>query len=173
MATFTCHNGEVPEGMEVTQVYGVIFTKDGRILLMSQEKAAGRVYSLSGGTPEDFDKSKEETLRRELFEEVNVTIEKPIMLGYQEVDEENGRAPYAQVRMAAIIDNIGPSRPDPDNGKTYDRILTSPERAIELLNWGETGRLQIEEAVRIAKEQLGITKFSDKEEFINKNKKTL
>jgi len=95
------------------------------------------------------------------------------MLGYQEVDEENGRAPYAQVRMTAIIENIGPSRPDPDNGKTYDRILTSPKRAIELLNWGETGRLQIEEAVRIAKEQLGITKFSDKEEFINKNNKTL
>ena len=156
MATFTWHNGEVPKGMEVTQVYGVVFTKDGRILLMSQEKASGRVYSLSGGTPENFDKSKEDTLRRELFEEVNVTIEKPIMLGYQEVDEENGKEPYAQVRMTALIKEIGPSQPDPDNGETYERVLVSPETAIELLNWGTIDKQLIEESVAIAKKEFGI-----------------
>ena len=166
MAMFTWHNGEVPSELKVRQVYGLVFTRDGRMLLMVKDKQTGKVFSLAGGTPEEFDVDKEATLRRELVEEVNVTIEKPITVGYQEVDEENGIKPYAQFRMTAIIDNIGPRLPDPDNGETYERILTTPTRAIELLNWGEVGKQQIEAAVKIAKEQLGITEFSTKEEYI-------
>ena len=166
MATFTWYNGEVPNGLKVRQVYGLIFTRDGRMLLKVENKSRGKVYSLAGGTPETFDVDKEATLRRELIEEVNVTIEKPITVGYQEVDEENGTPTYAQFRMTAIIDNIGPCLPDPDNGETYERLLTTPSRAIELIGWGEVGKLQIEEAFRIAKDELGLTTFSDKEEYI-------
>ena len=49
----------------------------------------------------------------------------------------------AQVRMTAIIDTIGEVKPDPDNGKTYERLLTTPSRVIELLGWGEVGKLQV------------------------------
>ena len=166
MATFTWYKGEVPNNLEVRQVYGLIFTRDGRMLLKVEDKSRGKVYSLAGGTPESFDKDKEETLRRELVEEVNVTIEKPITVGYQEVDEENGIPKYAQFRMVAIIDDIGPRLPDPDNGEMYERLLTTPSRAIDLLGWGEVGRLQVEEAFKIAKEQLGLNNFNDKEEFV-------
>ena len=68
--------------------------------------------------------------------------------------------------MTAIIDNIGPVLPDPDNGETYERLLTTPSRAIELIGWGEVGEKQINEAYRIAKEKLGLTEFSGKEEYI-------
>ena len=166
MARFTWYNGEVPKGLEVTQVYGLIFTRDGRLLLKVENKQRGNVYSLAGGTPESYDKDKEATLRRELLEEVNVTIETPITVGYQEVDEENGRPIYAQFRMAAIIDNIGPSLPDPDNGETYLRCLTTPSRAIELIGWGEVGKLQIEEAFKIIKNHLNLNNLNDKEEFV-------
>ena len=166
MATFTWHNGEVPSGLKVRQVYGIIFTRDGRMLLMAKNKPSGKVFSLAGGTPEDYDEDKVATLRRELVEEVNVTIEMPITVGYQEVDEENGTPTYAQFRMTAIIDEIGPRLPDPDTGDTYERFLTTPSKAIELLGWGEVGKLQIEEAFRIAKEKLGLTTFSNIEEFI-------
>jgi len=156
MAILTWHTGEVPEGLKITQVYGVIFTIDGKTLLKAEEKKGRKIYSLAGGTPESFDANRVETLRRELLEEVNVTIEEPILVGYQEVDEENGKEPYAQVRMTALIKEIGPSQPDPDNGETYERVLVSPETAIELLNWGTIDKQLIEESVAIAKKEFGI-----------------
>ena len=167
MATFTWKNGEVPQGMKVTQVYGLVFTTDGRMLLIVKHKKDRVEYSLAGGTPEDFDSDREATLRRELIEEANTTLgEKAIIAGYQEVDEENGKPAYAQLRMVALIDKIGEVKPDPDNGETYGRVLASPQRVIELLGWGETGRAQVMRAVEIAKEQLGLTTFSDKEENV-------
>lgn len=162
MVKILWHNGEVPKNLKIKQVYGILFTQDGRMLIM---KNKGR-YTLSGGTPEKFDASIEETLRRELYEEINVTIQKPILVGYQEIDEQNGIPTYAQVRMVAMIDKIGQKRPDLDNGEIYDRLLTHPIKAIELINWGEVGRCQIEEAMKIAKEKLGIDSFTDNDEEV-------
>lgn len=164
MAVFTWYNGEVPENLKVTQVYGVIFTQEGKLLMKVEDTSEGEECSLAGGTTEKFDVDMEATLRRELIEEVNVTIEKPKLIGYQVVDEENGTPLYAQVRMVALIKNIGPTKPDPDNGKTYGRILVSPKKAIELLGWGDVGRKLITEGTRIAEEELGI-KVDNSEEI--------
>ena len=166
MAKFVWYNGEVPNNLKIKQVYGILFTKDGRILLAIKDKGNGKIFTLAGGKPESYDEDNIATLKRELIEEVNVTINTPITVGYQEVDEENGNPTYAQFRMAAIIDSIGPRLPDPDTNETYERILTTPIRAIELLDWGDVGKLQIEEAVKVAKEKLGITTFSNKEELV-------
>ncbi len=167
MATFTWHNGNAPAGMKVTQVYGLVFTTDGRILLRVEKEENGIKYSLAGGKPEVRDNNREETLKREFLEEVNTSLKDgAYIVGYQQVDEENGTPPYAQMRMTAIIDIIGPKQPDPDNGKTYDRLLTTPKRAIELLNWGNVGLAQVNEAVRLAKKYLGLKEFSTKEEYI-------
>ena len=166
MAIFTWHNGNVPEGMKVTQVYGLVFTKDGRLLLRVEKKEDRIKYSLAGGKPE-LDEDREGTLKREFLEEVNTTLQDgAFVVGYQQVDEEDGSPPYAQMRMSAIIDSIGIRQPDPDTGKTYDRLLTTPKRAIELLNWGEVGESQVNEALRIAKEHLGLQEFSTKEEYV-------
>ena len=163
----TWFNGEVPANLKVTQVYGIVFVSDGRMLLKVEEKKGKKVYALAGGTPEDFDADRVATLRREFIEEVNTTLkEKVVMVGYQEIDEENGKEPYAQVRMTAMIDKIGEVKPDLDNGKTYQRLLTTPQRAIELMGWGEVGKSQVEEGVRIAKAELGITSHLDLEEFV-------
>jgi len=161
MVKFTWHNGDVPHNLKITQVYGVLFTKSGQMILMAKEKENRMIYSLSGGTPEIYDSDMEATLRRELIEEINTTIKKPILLGYQAVDEDNGKPVYAQVRMVAMIDKIGENKPDIDSGETYKKLLTPPERAIVLLNWGETGKLLIEEAVRVAKQKLKV-KFTCK-----------
>lgn len=149
---------EVPSNLEVHQVYAVVFDENGNVLLKGESKKDGRIiYSLAGGTPEDFDKDRIATLRREYIEEVNTTLKGPIYyIGYQYVDEENGIAPYAQVRMTAMIDNIGESKPDPDNGKTYERILVPPQKAIELLNWGDIGPKLVRKAVEVAKEKFGL-----------------
>ena len=149
--------GAVPENLKVTQVYGIVFNNDGQMLLKVENKKGRKVYSFAGGTPELFDKDREATLRREFLEEVNTTLKKDVYLvGYQYIDEENGKPAYAQMRYTALIDNIGKVQPDPDNGETYERILATPQEAIDLLGWGEVGKLQIEEAVRIAKEKFNI-----------------
>jgi len=166
MIKLTWHNGEVPKDMLVKQVYGLVFTTDGRLVLMAKEKETGTVYSLAGGTPEIFDNDREATLKRELMEEINITIKKPIMVGYQEVNEGNGKSPYAQVRMVAMLDEIKKSQPDPDTGEIYKRILTHPKRAIEKLNWGEIGKLLVEEAVRIASVNFNLKEFKDKDEWV-------
>ena len=167
MAIFTWHNGNVPEEMKVKQVYGIVFTNDGRLLLRVERKDDQIKYSLAGGKPEICDNSREGTLKREFLEEVNTTLQDgAYIVGYQQVDEENGKPPYAQMRMTAIIEFIGAKQPDPDNGQTYDRLLTTPERAIELLNWGEVGANQVNEALRLAKEYFGLKEFSTKEEYV-------
>ena len=156
MVTYTWHNGEVPKDLKIKQVYGILFSEDGRTLLRHVQNQNEDYFSLAGGRPESYDNGIEGTLRREVIEEVNTTVKTPVLIGYQEADEGNGTPHYAQVRMVAVIEKIGPLQPDPDNGETYKRLLTTPQKAIELLHWGEEGRLQVEEAVRIAKEKLGL-----------------
>ena len=68
--------------------------------------------------------------------------------------------------MIAMIDTIGECLPDPDNGKTYQRLLTCPSKAIEYLNWGEVGKSMIESSVELAKEKYGLTSFLDEDKMV-------
>jgi len=166
MVDFKWFDGEVPKGIKVTQVYGIVFTIEGRTLIKSEYINDKKIYSMAGGKPELFDADRVATLRREFLEEVNTELCDDIyMVGYQLVNENNGKPEYAQVRMTGIIKSILKKLPDPDNGKTFDRLLTTPQRAIELLNWGESGKKQIESAYKVAHEKLGIvtTNFTDED----------
>lgn len=147
MISYKWCNGKVPKDIEIKQVYGIAFNTDGNIFL----RIDNGIYKLTGGRPEIVDKSIEDTLRREFIEEANITIKNIHLLGYQLVDENNGLKPYAQVRMIAQIDEMFENRPDLDNGKLYERVFKSPKETIKLLNWGEVGKSQIEEAVKLAK----------------------
>ena len=161
MAIIKWESGPVPEGMKITQVYGIILDRTGRVMLRVDNKQGFIRYSLAGGRTEPYDAGIEETCRRELLEEVNTEIEKPVYIGYQLVDEGNGAPQYAQVRMAALIRSIGKKQPDPDNGKTYERLMVAPECAAALLQWGDVGYEQIMRARDIVYNQYGITAESD------------
>lgn len=168
MLSIEWFDGEVPSGLPLRQVYGVIFTEDGRMLLKVDLKPNGKkVYALAGGTPEDYDTDRVATLVRELKEEVNTSIKSNVeLVGYQLITGDNDRPPYAQVRMTAMIDSIGEVLPDPDNGETYERLLTTPSRAIELLKWGDVGERLINRAVEIAKEKFNLQLKSTVEENV-------
>lgn len=43
--------------------------------------------------------------------------------------------------------------PFSSDGKTYERVLASPEKAKQLLSWGEIGNKIIDCAVKVAKEK--------------------
>ena len=167
MVTLKWKNGEVPSNLKIKQVYGLLFSDDGRILLRIENKPERKFYSLAGGKPEKFDDGNEGTLCRECVEEINTTLKNPILtVGYCEVDEGDGTPIYAQLRMTALIEKIGKKQPDPDGGEIYDRILTTPQRAIELLKWGDVGELMIEEAVKVAKQNFKFKNISTKEEYV-------
>lgn len=89
---------------------------------------------------------------REAFEENQVRVSATAYLGYQEV-HRLGRDPYAQVRMAGVIEEFAPRAPDPDGGPTYRRLMTSLEAAPEVLGWGEPAVLQARAAGRVARAQ--------------------
>lgn len=125
------------------------------------------IFLLRAERLKKFDKDQIATLCREFKEEVNTTIFSPIYLGYQEVRGDGDRAPYAQVRMACRVDKIGERLLGPDNGKTYERVLVSPEKAKVLLSWGDIGNRIIEKATEVAKNEYKITvNETDNEEWV-------
>lgn len=154
MISYKWYKGIVPKDIEIKQVYGIVFNEDGKIFLRIDDG----LYKLTGGKPELEDKSIEDTLKREFIEEANITLKNIHLLGYQLVEEDNGVKPYAQVRMIAQIDKIFENRADLDNGKLYKRVFKTPKETINLLNWGEVGKEQIEDAVKLAKKENIINK---------------
>lgn len=153
---FTWYKAPVTECLEIRQVYGVVFSNDGRVLLRIED---GR-YKLTGGRPEKGE-SFEETLRREYIEELNVELTDIHYLGYllaQDHDEK-----YAQVRMIARIKDIGESCIDPDRGKMYGRKLVAIDSVKDYLSYGdEAGNQMLEDAIIMAKEKYGLdTPYSD------------
>jgi hypothetical protein len=59
-----------------------------------------------------------------------------------------GKEEFAQVRYAARLDHLLPAAPDPSSGKQYVRLWVPPIEVNALLGWGESGRLQVEGAVK-------------------------
>ena len=146
MSKYTWFKKSVPENIEIKQVYGILFSQDGKILLRVEDNK----YKLTGGKPEPKE-NIEETLKRECVEEINVEIEEIHYLGFFLVEEKE-IPPYAQVRMIAKIKSIGKSRPDLDNGKLYKRFLANLENTKKYLNYEEAGNKMIEDACFLAKE---------------------
>lgn len=146
VGTYTWFKSPVPDDLLVRQVYGVVFSNDGRILLRIEN---GR-YKLTGGKPEAGE-TFEETLYREYLEELNIELTDIHYLGYLLV-EENGDK-YAQVRMIARIRDIGESHVDPATEKVYGRELVPVDSVKEHLNYSDlAGNQMLDAAMDLAKE---------------------
>lgn len=160
MTKFKWINNNVPNNLKVRQVYGVVFSDDGRVLLRIEDSK----YKLTGGKPEE-NESYEETLKREYIEELNVELVECYYLGYLLVEDNNEK--YAQVRMIAKIKNINYKRPDTDNGKVYDRRLVTFDKVKGYLNYqDEAGNLMIDDAINIASKKYKFLKIKSYEEFV-------
>ena len=147
MVNYTWDNGIVPNNIKVRQVYGIVFSNDGRILLRIEDN----IYKLTGGKPEN-NETFEETLKREYIEELNVELDECYYLGFLLVEDDNEK--YAQVRMIAKIKNINDNHVDQATGKIYGRELVSIDKVKELLNYQDkAGNLMLDEAIEKAKEK--------------------
>jgi 8-oxo-dGTP pyrophosphatase MutT (NUDIX family) len=145
----------VPESLPVRQVYAWVVNAAGHALLIKMPGG----WNLPGGTPEVCDRGWEATLRREVLEEADVTLRELVPLGYQEVRPARAE-PYAQLRVAARLDEWRESTPDPDTGLIYPRVWVPLGRAGGLLGWGEPGQAQAAAAARVASEVYGFTAFA-------------
>ena len=134
----------LPRDLLVTQVYGLCFNQHGEILLTFDQGS----YGLPGGKPEDGE-TREESLIREVLEEVQCEIESLEYIGYQRVtgdpDKFSGAA-HAQLRYACRITKLLPQMFDVATGRFIDRKFASRTDAAALLNWDDNGRQQIASA---------------------------
>lgn len=125
-------------------MYGLCFNQRGEILLTFDQGS----YGLPGGKPEDGE-TREETLIREVLEEIQCEIESLEYIGYQHVtgdpDKFSG-ASHAQLRYACRITKLLPQMFDMATGRFIDRRFASPTDAAALLGWGVNGRQQIASA---------------------------
>jgi 8-oxo-dGTP pyrophosphatase MutT (NUDIX family) len=155
--SITWYETPVPSGLPVSQAYvWALDPDDGRVLIQDRLGHHPRRYTLPGGRPEPEDGGDPlKTAAREAMEEsqIRVDTDRAVYLGHQIVMwGEDLPAPYAQVRYAAPILAYEPIGPDPDNGNTNRRFMTSLERAPELLAWGEHGEAQAKAALRAGRE---------------------
>lgn len=134
-STFTWYPGDsLEEFQPFTQVYGVCFNDEGKILIQRRGK---RPWCLAGGTVEAGE-SAEDTLRRELIEEADVSLKNPILLGGQRVSVDGYDTSY-QLRYYCEVNEILPQTPDPDTNIINERKFVSPSEINEYLRWGATG----------------------------------
>lgn len=130
--------------LPVTRVYGFCFNQQGEILLTFDQGS----YGLPGGKPEN-DETHEETLIREVLEEVQCEIADLEYIGYQHVTIDPDKligAAYAQLRYACRVTKLLPQMVDVATGRFIDRRFASPTDAAALLDWGDNGRQQIASA---------------------------
>ena len=160
MVNYIWYNGIVPNNLKIRQVYGFVFTDDGRSILRIEDNK----YKLTGGKPE-LRESLKETLKREYIEELNVELKDIYYLGYLLVEENNEK--YAQVRMIAKVKNINENHIDPATGEMYGRKLVDINNVKKYLNYSdEAGNLMIDDAIKLAKEKYNFKDFNTNEETI-------
>jgi len=124
----------------ITQIYGVCFDNNGNILII---RTPNENWNIPGGTPED-DETPEQTLKRELEEEADVTIGKNVMIGYYEVISD--KPTIYQLRFAALLNEMKPSTIDPALGVVNERKFVPPDeffKYVEIKNY----RPMIDEAI--------------------------
>ena len=136
----------------ITQVYGIIFDDKDRILVGRDSKRGS--WIIPGGHPEKGE-SIEETLKREVLEEVDVEIDDITHLGVQKAtfpdDPDKSKAIY-QARSIAKVKKLNPQTPDPANDSTWERKFVPADKISEYVKWGEAGDAMFKDAIELLKQ---------------------
>lgn len=155
---FTWYPGkDIKKFNPFTQVYGVCFDNDGKILI---QKVGDSDWCLPGGTVEPGE-SAIDTLKREFIEETDVSIKTPILLGGQKVqiiDNDTGlpkkiKKEFYQLRYYCEVEEVLPQTPDPDNGQVRDRLFVEPDKITKYFDWKDPGKAIFNQATTIYKKR--------------------
>ncbi|MBP9762431.1 NUDIX hydrolase [Patescibacteria group bacterium] len=137
METFTFIPASSYEGLSpITQAYAVCLNEKNEVLL---QKHPDRPWNIAGGQPEPGE-TYEETAIREVYEETNVRIAAPVMIGYQEVFEA-GRLKSYQLRFLASVTAIDERQPDPDEGVMRERLFVPLSEVMKYIPYPQYAEL--------------------------------
>jgi 8-oxo-dGTP pyrophosphatase MutT (NUDIX family) len=122
----------------IAQSYGICFDKDGKIAIGRNSLTFNGRWMLPGGRRENGE-SPEQTLKRELLEELDLTVDKYKLIGAQKVEypDDVSKKPFYQFRYAVIIKEAKPLTPDPDNGIVWERKFVNPSEVNSYIKWGK------------------------------------
>ncbi len=136
------------EGMTpITQVYGVCFNSKNEILIA--KKIGNKRWIIPGGHPEG-NETVEETLKREMIEEVDIKVKNIKLVGAQKVYPENKLEECLyQVRCICEIEELLRQTPDPDNGKMWERKFVPAKDVTKFVKWGKTGEAMFRGAIEL------------------------
>lgn len=142
-ATWYDLGAELPD-LPWQQVY-VIGDIDGKVPIVHY--AGNDRDNLPGGKTEPGE-TTDETIQREMREELNCTAEQWAPLGYQKCIESDGAVVY-QLRVAARLRVLGPFENDP-GGSVIGYSLISLNELNSYIRYGEVGDrlVQLAQAVR-------------------------
>lgn len=135
---------------EVFQVHGFIFDDEGKICLV--DCRGDGIYTTPGGGPEDIDKSFEETLKREIREEVDLEVKELIPLGYIKAICSDKEKVIFSLRYVGKVKEINKQTIDPAHERIPERVFISPEEFEKYTGWGENGQLQLNKALEKLKQ---------------------
>lgn len=123
------------------QVYA-IGNLNGKVPLVTNA-GSEKPHNLPGGKTEPGE-SIEQTLRRELIEECNMSVLSWQPLGYQILTEPDGKK-VAQFRVYAELEKIGEFVEDPAGSVTKNTLVGINE-VNDMINYGDVGELMIKSA---------------------------
>jgi len=150
--TMTWIEGDSIENLNpITQIYGICFNEKGEILVC-REGHDGQ-WQLPGGTPER-NETIQQTLERELLEEVDVKIKNFKVLGYQKIEYPNNPnkdegGEFYQVRCICKVEELLPQTSDPATGNTWERMFVPSDKITEYVKWGEVGETMFKAAINL------------------------
>ncbi|MDP2947470.1 MAG: GNAT family N-acetyltransferase [Nanoarchaeota archaeon] len=131
---------------EIRGVHGFIFDDNKNICLV---KFPGKDHwQVPGGHPESYDKSFDETLVREVDEEVDLELKEIKRVGYiKAVPRGDFDTVNYALRYVAEVEKIKEQTIDPAEGIIPEREFVKPEEFENFTGWIRNGNFQIKKAL--------------------------
>lgn len=134
-ARFTWHETEkLPNVKPITQSYAFAYTNQGKLVI-------GKPYdkwTIPGGTIEPGE-NPEQTLIRELDEELSLKVLDYKLMGYQKAENLTDNETVYQLRYFALVE-LKELTPDPDYKILWERKLIEPEDFLKYIKWKKIGK---------------------------------
>jgi 8-oxo-dGTP pyrophosphatase MutT (NUDIX family) len=133
----------------ITQIYGVLFDKSGKICLVRPTIPRG--WRFPGGKIEPGENCKQ-ALIREADEEADIEIDNIVPLGYIKVtplEKDTAEKVHCLLRATGRITKIKKQTLDPAEDLINERIFIDPKDFLKYCPWGKVGNAVVEKAMKI------------------------
>jgi ADP-ribose pyrophosphatase YjhB (NUDIX family) len=134
------------EREKIAHSSGFVFDEKGKMCIVNCKPQQG--WCIPGGGIEDYDKTYEDTLIREVDEEADLELEEIKRFGYfKEVSREDKKKIRYSLRFIAKIKKIKPQTIDPATGTIPKRKFIPTKDFSKYIKWGAGGRFQLKKAL--------------------------